>query len=392
MISVTEAQTKLLKAVIPIQDKIRVKVAEASGFVLAESVFSPLHLPPFNQSNVDGYSLSNLASESWEVVAEIKAGDAPELVLQAGQAVRIFTGAMLPQGTDAIVMQEHTERQGNKLRLNIEPKPGEHIRKQASQLKKGDLALEKGSKLNPAALGFLQMLGITEISVYRKPKIALIITGNELQTPGSDLQTGMVYESNAVMLCAALENLTLQADKIYYVKDDKQHLSEAVKQSLAEVDVLLLSGGISVGDYDFVYEVLQEVQAETLFYKVAQKPGKPLYAGKLDEKMIFALPGNPSSALNCFYEYVYPVLNALSGKEKLHLKHEIRKITQDYSKKTGLAHFLKASCTAEEVTVLEAQESFMMKSFAKANCFIFLREDITQVKAGDEVEIHLLPE
>jgi|SRR6201993_467503 len=392
MISVEEAKGIITEHVFALAKKITVPLADGLGCMLAEDVFAPLDLPPFNQSNVDGYVVRGLENKTWKVVGEVKAGDNCTFELKEGEAVRIFTGAMVPAGSDCVIMQERITRAGDKIQFaEIELKQGEHIRKAGAQIKKGALALPQGTVVNPAILGFLSGLGLAEVVVYAKPKITLIVTGNELQTVGSDLELGKVYESNSFAMQGALQMMGLKVDALHFIKDEKEKLNACVAKAILDTDLLLISGGISVGDYDFVKEVLDENKTETLFYKVAQKPGKPLYFGKNKNCFVFGLPGNPASALTCFYEYVYTTLRIIQGKESIFLNSLQLPALKNITKKKGLAHFLKAEISSNGVMPLEGQESFIMKSMAGAGAFIYLPADKENVAEGELVEVHVLP-
>jgi len=396
MITVEEAKAILLNTVFPLSEKIKIEVSVALGYALAEDIYAPVNLPPFNQSNVDGYAVRFPFSQenTWNVIDEIRAGDNSTVQLKEGEAARIFTGAFVPDGADAIIMQEKITRTENKIYYTEATilKKGEQIRTQGAQIKKGDLALKIGTTLNPSAISFLSALGIAEIIVFNKPNIKLIITGNELQPAGTVLETGKVYESNSATLQSAITAMGLNTSQLIFVKDDKKSLKAAVSEALKNTDLLLLSGGISVGDYDFVKEVLKENNTETLFYKVAQKPGKPLFFGKNNNTFIFGLPGNPASALTCFYEYVYSALRKMQGRENIFLNSLQLPVAKNISKKKGLAHFLKAQIKNNKVESLEGQESFIMKSFTEANAFIYLPIEKENVQAGEIVEVHILPE
>jgi molybdopterin molybdotransferase len=395
MVSVEEAKSILLNAVVPLEGTL-IDATNALGCVLAEDIYAPVNLPPFDQSNVDGYAvcLSSLGNDNWNVVMEIKAGDYSEIVLNEGEAVRIFTGAMVPAGSDMVIMQEKINRTGNMIQLAeaLELKKGEHIRLSGSQIKKGTLALSRGVLCTPSVIGFINALGIEKIRIIRKPLISLIITGNELQAAGSALEKGKIYESNKAALQTVIKSMGLDIVKIIFVKDDKDALRNAIALALSASDLLLISGGISVGDYDFVSDVLHELNSNTLFYKVAQKPGKPLYFGKNDKTYIFGLPGNPASALTCFYEYVFPAIRKLQGRQDPFLKTLQLPVSREVKKKKGLAHFMKAKVGDNTVEPLEGQESFIIKSFTDANAFIYLSEEKENIKAGEIVEAHLLPE
>lgn len=392
MITVEEAKSIIVENTIEIAEAKLMATADALGYRLAADLLAPLDLPPFDQSNVDGYAVRSLDNNSWNVTAEIKAGDNCSIELKEGEAARIFTGAMVPAGSDCVVMQERITKNENIISYDEAPiKAGEHIRKKGTQIKAGEIALQKNTLIDPAVMGFISSLGVNKIGVFKKPKASLIITGNELQETGTELPPGKVYESNSYSLSAALATMGLKLEEIIYVKDDKKSLAEAVDAALQNTNLLLISGGISVGDYDFVSEVLKENNTSTLFYKVAQKPGKPLFFGKNKNRCVFGLPGNPASALTCFYEYVYPCLRKLQGRKELFLRTVMLPIEQDVPKKKGLANFLKAQASATSVLPLEGQESFKMRSFADANAFIYLPLEKENIKAGEMVEVHLLP-
>ena len=395
MITVEEAKQIIIENVFELTETLSIETNNALGFTIAEDIFSPLDLPPFNQSNVDGYAVhvSSKENNSWKVISEIKAGDHATLLLKEDEAVRIFTGAMVPENVTCVIMQEKITRTENQIIYEeSELKYGEHIRKKGSQIKAGELAIKKHTIINPSVIGFISTLGVKEIQVYRKPNIKLIITGNELQQPGITLTPGKVYESNSSSLTAALATMGLQIETILFVKDEKKILTEVVNNALKNTDLLLISGGISVGDYDYVNEVLKENHTTTLFYKIAQKPGKPLFFGKNKQTFIFGLPGNPASALTCFYEYVYPCVRKLQGRNDLFLSTLFLPAEQDITKKKGLANFLKAYASSSGVLSLEGQESFKMRSFTDANAFIYLPLEKENSITGDMVEVHLLPE
>ncbi len=293
---------------------ITISLSEALNLFLAEDIYAPINVPSFNQSAMDGYAFKfeDVGSEL-EIVEEIAAGDIRTIIIESGQAVRIFTGAMVPDSCDTVVMQELTKVEGNKLIVKDEGlKLGGNIRKEGHQIKQGDLALAKGTKITPAAIGFLTSLGLIAVEVYQLPKVSVLATGDELVKPGNEIQKGQVYESNTLMLKGALNQFGIEPE-IVYLPDNFEKTKAAIKSTLDNSDIVLLSGGISVGDYDFVKPALETNGVEELFYKVMQKPGKPLFFGKKEDKLIFALPGNPAAALNCFYIYVYSTINTFIG-------------------------------------------------------------------------------
>lgn len=363
----------------------KIKVAKSLGYVLAETIYSPMNMPPFRQSAMDGYAFSYSDSKNYEIVSTSQAGDFSNIELEKNQAIRIFTGAFVPDNLDTVVMQEHTSRENDLLEITKMPARFANIRMQGEQIKENELVLENNTLITPAAIGFLACLGITEIMVYSKPKVAIVVTGNELVKPGKKLQKGKIYESNSIMLESALQDIGINKVKTFKVKDNLKATKRILKSCLADFDVVLVSGGISVGDYDFVKESLLSNGVEELFYKINQKPGKPIFFGKRDKTIVFALPGNPASTLTSFYVYVYPALKINMGFETVHLQKIKRKISTTIENSTGKTLFLKAFFDDEKVSVLDNQSSAMLNSFAVANCLICLPYEITSIENGQEV-------
>jgi molybdopterin molybdotransferase len=250
--------------------------------------------------------------------------------------------------------------------------------------------MQEKTWLTPGAIGFLCAMGLKKVVVYDKPKITLVVTGNELQQVGEPLKMGKVYDSNSYTLIAAVENTGLKIVNSSLVKDRKAALIKALKGELGKTDVLLISGGVSVGKYDLVEEVLNELGATTIFHNVAQRPGKPLYFGKFKNTLIFGLPGNPSSALTCFYEYVLPALNKLRGKGSPFLKPANYKLMSDFKTVPHLSYFVRGKLSNEGVKPLEGFESYKMKAFADADCLIYLPKGKELWQSGETVEVHLL--
>ncbi|WP_295119803.1 gephyrin-like molybdotransferase Glp [uncultured Chitinophaga sp.] len=363
-----------------------------SGLVLAEDILAPRNIPAFRQAAMDGYAFNY---ESWksngqlEVSGEIPAGAGNVTDLKRQQAMRIFTGAPVPDGADTVVMQEKTTVEAALLQITDDVlKQGGNVRPIGSEAMAGSLALRKGTKLTPAAIGFLATMGIAAVKVYPKPRVHIIITGNELQSPGQPLAAGQVYEANSASLMAALHQLHITDVNVQHVEDNLEALQLAISKALANADIVLTTGGVSVGDYDFVAEALSSCGVTTLFHRVKQKPAKPMYAGKLGNTLIFGLPGNPSAVLTCFYVYVQPVLQRLMGQPASEVK--TLPITHDFVKPSGLTHFLKGICSDTQVTLLTGQESYKLNTFAIANCLVKLAPEGQVYRVGDEVEIIMI--
>lgn len=348
-------------------------------------------MPPFRQSAMDGYAVNMHNSGEYKIIDEVKAGDAHQPTLQPGETVRIFTGAPVPDTANAIIIQEHVSVDEQVLTANKPITLNANIRPLGEQTKKGDIALQKGTKLTPAGIGFLTSLGITEVTVNKPLSIALVVTGNELATAGEPLEYGQIYESNAIMLASALNNLGYMNVEITNVEDDYLSTYNVLKEAISNNDMVLVSGGISVGDYDFVGKALLEIGVEQLFYKVKQKPGKPLFFGKKDNTFVFALPGNPASALSCFYVYVNMALQRLSGNENFESLRTTAKSLSNFIKKGDRAQFLKAIYNNDKVEILEGQNSSMIHTFALANALVYVPENLHKITVNDTVEVLLLP-
>lgn len=395
MISVPEALSIISTNIVAL-DMETCAARSCFGQVLSADIISPVDLPPFHQSAMDGYALllSDLESgKQIRIIGESAAGNVFDGTIISGQCVRIFTGARLPEGADCIVVKENATEENDV--LIVSETTSEHwqnIRTRGSQVRKGDVALNTGTLINAATSGYISALGITTIQVHRKPRVTIIVTGSELVEPGEVLQDGQVFESNSVMLEAALHSVHIHTCELKYLRDDKQIIADTIRRSIHESDLLLITGGISVGKYDFVGGILREEGVQEHFYKVAQKPGKPLFFGSLGNTAIFGLPGNPAAALSCFYEYVYPAILRMKGdKDRTGLIRQKMDLGAGWKKKTGLANFLKGKIKDGKVFPLEGQESFMLSSFAIADCLIYVPAEIEVLNPGDQVEIHILP-
>ena len=391
MITVEEAFELVENNVIPTQISILCKTTNAFGLVLAEDVSSPINMPPFRQSAMDGYALNIHNGSSYKIIDEVKAGDGHHPILKIGDAVRIFTGSAVPNTANTVVIQEKVTADKNQLQLNNPVKLKENIRSKGEQIKEGDIALKKGTKLTPAAIGFLLTLGIIEVTVFKKPKIGLVITGNELIKAGQPLSYGKIYESNSGMLYTGLLGLGYTDVTQYKVKDDYNSTVMILDKVISENDMILITGGISVGDYDFVGKALLELGTEQVFYRVKQKPGKPLFFGKIKNKPIFALPGNPASALSNFYVYVHPALEKLSGNLNFSINKGKAFLSDEYLKKGDRAQFLKAYHKNGEVNILEGQSSAMLHTFAIANAIVYIPGEVSKYSKGDLITVLHLP-
>lgn len=392
MISIDDAISLVKKNGQPLLKQAIKPVEKAGGYILSQDIYSPINMPPFRQSAMDGYAVNLHHNLNYVLIGEVKAGDGHQPILESGQAIRIFTGAAVPDSANAVIMQEKVKVIEGEIVIDDTVLPKINIRPAGEQVKAGDLALSKGTKLTPAAIGYLLSLGITTVNVYKKPQIGIVTTGNELIEPGEELAYGKIYESNSKMLLSALYNLKFYDITLYKVEDNYEKTLETLGTSIYNNDLTLITGGISVGDYDYVGKALAELNVQELFYKVMQKPGKPLFYGKKGESHVFALPGNPAAALSCFYVYVFITLQCFTNKETMELP-KLKAISKSkFEKKGDRPQFLKGIYKNGEVEILEGQNSSMLQTFALANALVFLPQEVMKVDQGDTVEAILLPE
>ena len=395
MISVTAAK-QIVEANTGILPKTNIQLINAAGCVLAEDVLSPIDSPSFNQAAMDGYAFeweSTNLNTKIPVTGNIPAGTTEQLFLTPGTAARIFTGAPVPEGADTIIMQEHIiKSEGGIIVTDKSTSKGNHVRLKASQISIGSIAAKAGTKLTPGSMGYLSSLGVTEVWVYTTPKAGIIVTGKELVFPGTALEFGQVYECNTVTLTAALLEGRLEPAFIEHVDDDEALVTAAIENGLQECDVLLITGGISVGKYDFVQTALQNCGVETLFYKVKQKPGKPLFFGKKGDTLVFGLPGNPAAVLTCFYEYVVPCIRKMVGMSPVFPKATNMILNHDAQNKQGLTSFLKGKMHENSVEILDGQESYKLNTFTDADCLVVFEEGNDNYKKDEIVTVHKINE
>ena len=391
MIAVEEALAFVLENSFPLKESEILPINQCINRNLAKAVKAPIDLPSFRLSSVDGYALCLHQSNTYSIVDEVKAGDAANPSLKIGECVRIFTGAVVPDNADAVIMQEKTIRNQDTVTIEAPVNKGQNIRLRGSQVKKGDFPLKKGQVLQASGLAFLKSLGIDQVEVVRLPKVTIVITGNELITSSEKLTRGKIYESNSILLQAALLNQGIETQLISFTEDSLKETINNLKKAFFNSDIVLVSGGISVGDYDFVKQALKELEVKEIFYKVRQRPGKPLFFGKKDQGFVFALPGNPASTLSCFYVYVLPLIARLKGSKSDGLIRASIPLAHDFSSEEPRALFLKATVQKQNVSILDRQHSSMLVSFAKANALVYIPEQGVRLKKGALVETLLLP-
>ena len=367
------------------------RLIDALDRALAHDVISPLDTPPFHQSAVDGYAFR---FKDWdrktglEVPGEVQAGHVYAAEIKYGQAVRIYTGAPIPDGLDTVIMQEKVEVQGSFIYITDQLiGAGSNVRLQGSQTKVGDVVLKKGHRMSPASISFLASLGITEIPVFANPYISIVVTGKELINPGEKIEGGQIFESNSFALGTALRAMGISPVSVEIVEDDESAIMKAISHALTS-DILILTGGASVGLYDLVPSSLEKCGVKKVFHKVKQKPGKPFYFGTYNDTLVFALPGNPAAVLSCFYEYITPAIGRFTGRQ--YQKRLKMILAHDFQKKPGLTQFMKGKTKGNTVFILDHQESYLMNSFAHADALVELEENREVMLKGDLVNVLMI--
>ena len=366
----------------------------ASGCFLAEDVRSKYDHPFFDNSAVDGYAIrfSDLHphSNKLKLSGLIPAGETGK-ILETGKTSRIFTGAAVPEGADTVIMQEFVTTENGFIHMN-DPglKPGSNVRKKGEQILAGQIVLNKGTQITPPLIGFFASIGIGKIPVFRFPKVHIIVTGDEFVIPGNDLSPGKIFESNGIMLQTAFASIGIAA-KAEVVKDSEQGIADAIKIASAKNDLLILTGGVSVGDYDFTRAALEANAYSVCFHKISQKPGKPLLFARKENQFAFGLPGNPRAGMMAFYLYILPWLHLSFGSQHQGLPKISLPMAEKYSKKGTRAEFLTCKTENGNVQLLQKQDSHMLSSFGDADAIAWIPESKSTVEKGEQVWVYILP-
>ncbi|MCX8048439.1 MAG: molybdopterin molybdotransferase MoeA [Methylohalobius sp.] len=395
LLNLEVALARILDAITPVRARQQLPLKSALGRILAQDIQAPLILPPFPNSAVDGYAV-NLAgvtapSPLLPVVGQSLAGLPYSDPLLPSQAIRIFTGAKVPDGTTAVVMQEEVTRQGTLIRLNRLPSEGEHVRPAGSDVRCGEVVLKTGRLLRAEDLGLLAALGISQVTAFQAPRVAYFSTGDELRSLGESLAPGQIYDSNRYSLSGLLAEFPVIAYDLGAVPDDLEQLTELLREAGQSFDLILSSGGASVGEKDFLRQALSRVGEVTL-WRIALKPGKPLIFGRTGRAWYFGLPGNPVSVHVAFAQIVRPAIWKLAGASGFKpLRLKARCLNALY-KTVGRLEFQRGQLALDEaglpvVTGLAAQESHQLATLSRANCFIILPADSQGASAGTYVTV-----
>lgn len=381
----------------PLAETETVTLHKSLGRVIAQAILSPANVPNYDNSAMDGYAFGaqDLNSAQLKVIGTAFAGKAFSGIVAQGECVRIMTGAAMPQGADTVVMQEKVQRDGDTIQFTETPKPRVNVRYAGEDLQQGQAVLSAGHLMQPADLGLLASLGIAEVKVYRKLKVAFFSTGDELVAIGQPLATGQVYDSNRYTLYGMLSRMGVEILDLGAIADDPIQLENTLLDAAAQADVVITSGGVSVGEADYMKELLSR-HGEVMFWKIAMKPGRPLAYGKVGNAHYFGLPGNPVAVMVTFYQFVREALLTLMGQPQIGpLPMFEVECTAPIRKLTGRTEFQRGILYTDangvwKVKPTGAQGSAILSSMSLANCFIVLDDTIGNLDAGAIVKVQVL--
>jgi molybdopterin molybdotransferase len=371
MIGEEDARMRILKKITPLPGRI-VPLSAALGCFSARNINAGLPLPAFDNSAMDGYAvIASSCSKGGRlrVIGEQPAGPDRKLCVHHGEAVRIFTGAPLPHGANAIVMQEDVTREGSEIRLNVGVEAGDFVRQRGCDLAEGQIILEKGKQIRAATIGLLASQGIAEVTTGGEPTAGVISTGDELVYPGEKIAPGEIYDSNSALLNALLQRCCARAKSVVHCIDNRESLTEAIKRGTKN-QVLIISGGVSVGEHDLVKEVLRQFEAEIEIWRVSIKPGKPFLFGNIDQCLIFGLPGNPVSAFVTFLQFVRPAILKMMGATDLELPKVPASLTVDLTNDSERPHYVRGRLENGRFAPVGRQESHALFGLSQSNALL----------------------
>ena len=397
---VDKARELIARFLTPLSATERVALRTALGRVLAEDVISPINVPSHDNSAMDGYAvrfsdLKAVGEVTLKIAGASFAGKPYGGTMQSGDAVRIMTGAVMPSEADTIVMQEHAQAKDSHVTVGSGHRLNQNLRRAGEDLATGQVALKRGLPMRPAEIGLAASLGIGEVTVYRKLRVAFFSTGDELVSIGATPGAGQIFDSNRYTLHGMLTRMGCEIIDMGVVRDDPALIEAAFSQAAANADVVITSGGVSVGEADFVRDMLNKL-GEVLFWKIAMKPGRPLAYGKIGNAHFFGLPGNPVSVMATFYQFVRDALLVLAGQNPVPPLPTFKvPCTSALKKAPGRTEFQRGILSRDDagawsVKVTGEQGSGILRSMSEANCFIILPTDQGNVAPGNLVEVQVM--
>ncbi|HAS7011903.1 TPA: bifunctional molybdopterin-guanine dinucleotide biosynthesis adaptor protein MobB/molybdopterin molybdotransferase MoeA [Vibrio parahaemolyticus] len=393
-LSVVQGQEKILSLVNTVSEIEACKIENAYGRVLAEDIISPVNVPQYTNSAMDGYAIrsDDVDRDSYQVVAEVMAGHAYDQPLQVGQAVKIMTGAPTPLNGDTVVMREQASQEGDKVTFNgAHIKAGQNVRQAGEDLAIGSDVFTAGTRLASPEMGMTASLGFGEANVFRKLKVAVFSTGDEVQAPGTEQKANSIYDSNRFTIMGMLEKLGCEILDFGILEDNEQLMIEALENASAQADVVMTSGGVSVGDADYIKLALDKL-GQIDFWRINMRPGRPLAFGQINNKPFFGLPGNPVAVMVSFINFVEPALRKMQGEQGWKPLKVNAIATENLRSRQGRTEFSRGIYELDNtgrltVRTTGKQGSGILRSMSEANCLIEISPAIDTVKAGESVTI-----
>lgn len=397
LLPLEEAESRLLASIVPVERLIKVGVEASLGCILESDLVTALDFPPFSNAAMDGYAVRSteaLPDARLRMVGTILAGQAPTVILRSGECIRIFTGAPMPEGADAVVVQERVSQDGAEIRLEIErpAKAGENVRFQGEELASGEILLVAGSRIGPYEQGLLAYAGMTEITVRDRLRIGVMATGDELVPLGEPLGVGQIYESNRPVLLGLIQEMGHQTVDLGTVPDDMGALRQILTKESPKLDAIITTGGASEGDADFIAKILAEM-GRVCFWKVAIKPGKPFVFGNLGTVPVFGLPGNPVSSAIIFLKLVRPAIEKLSGQRPTRPVIWRLPLLSSIQRQPGRKEYVRARLVnragGPAVMPLKHQGSHRLTSLHQGDCLIVVSPEDRILEEGTLVDVEL---
>ncbi len=393
-LSVVQGQEKILSLVNTVSEIEACKIENAYGRVLAEHIISPVNVPQYTNSAMDGYAIrsDDVDRDSYQVVAEVMAGHAYDQPLEVGQAVKIMTGAPTPRNGDTVVMREQASQEGDKVTFNgSNIKAGQNVRQAGEDLAIGSEVFTAGTRLASPEMGMIASLGFGEANVFRKLKVAVFSTGDEVQAPGTEQKANSIYDSNRFTIMGMLEKLGCEILDFGILEDNEQLMIEALENASAQADVVMTSGGVSVGDADYIKLALDKL-GQIDFWRINMRPGRPLAFGQINNKPFFGLPGNPVAVMVSFINFVEPALRKMQGEQGWKPLKVNAIATENLRSRQGRTEFSRGIYELDDtgrltVRTTGKQGSGILRSMSEANCLIEISPAIDTVKAGESVTI-----
>ena len=399
-ITVAEALARIMQTVEPIKGHETVPLVSALGRVVRDDIASPADVPNHTNSAMDGYAfrgsdLPTSGEKQFRVAGTALAGAPYHGHVNTGECVRIMTGAVMPDGTDSVVMQERVQVDSDEIMVGSGEKIGANVRHAGEDIRLGDVVVRKGTRIGASQLGLLASLGLPQVRVIQRPRVAYFSNGDELRAVGTPLALGEVYDSNRYTLFSMLNGLGVEAIDLGVVRDDPDMIASVIREATHEADLIVSTAGASVGDADYIRGILSRL-GQVAFWKVAVKPGRPLSFGKLGESLFFGLPGNPVSVMVTFQVFVKQAILKLAGESEFSEPRLFMKTVSDLRKRPGRMEYQRGIMSVDAsgeavVSSTGEQGSGILSSMSQANCFIILPDDSDGAKAGDRVEVQPFP-